>query len=199
VTIPYTGTPFRDGAAREAVLVPVKAFSLAKERLAPALSAAERSALARDLATGVVLSVSPLPVAVVCDDQDVADWASELGAKVIWAPGEGLNAAVAHGVEQLESLGVEFIVVAHGDIPEPRHLRSLPQFDGITIVPDRHDDGTNVIRLPRGSGFAFSYGPGSFSRHVAEAGRLALPLSILRDDELAIDIDVPGDLGLSAP
>jgi len=186
---------FSAGVPHEAVLVPVKAFSQAKERLAPALSASARSSLARELATGVVMAASPLPVAVVCDDQDVAAWAEGLGAQVIWAPGAGLNVAVAHGVAHLETSGVDFIVVAHGDIPEPQHIRSLPPFDGITIVPDRHEDGTNVIRLPCRSGFEFSYGPRSFLRHVAEADRLGIPVSILRDTELSIDIDVPADLG----
>ncbi len=36
-------------------------------------------------------------------------------------------------------------------------------------MPDRHDDGTNVIALPAALGFRFAYGPGSFRHHVAEA------------------------------
>ena len=49
------------------------------------------------MAAQVVAACVPLPVAVVCDDQDVAQWASELGATVMWEPGQGLNGAVRAG------------------------------------------------------------------------------------------------------
>ena len=47
---------------------------------------------------------------------------------------------------------------------------------------------------PADSGFRFSYGPGSFERHVAEARRLGLPIRVVDDPTLAIDIDEPADL-----
>ena len=40
-------------------------------------------------------------------------------------------------------------------------------------MPDRQDNGTNLIRLPVACGFRFSYGPGSFGRHQ-ECARLGL-------------------------
>ena len=63
-----------------AVLVPVKAFHQAKLRLAPALDQAQRAALAREMATNVVRAAGDLPVAVVCDDDEVAAWAATVGA-----------------------------------------------------------------------------------------------------------------------
>ena len=53
------------GLGPVAVLVPVKAFAEAKLRLAPALDPAHRAELARAMATHVVNSAAPLPVAVV--------------------------------------------------------------------------------------------------------------------------------------
>ena len=70
-----------------AVIVPVKAFRLAKVRLAPALSATERDDLARRMAEQVVGAAAPLPVAVVCDDDDVRAWAEAHGARVRLVPG----------------------------------------------------------------------------------------------------------------
>ena len=64
----------------------------------------------------------------------------------------------------------------------------------MTLVPDRHDDGTNVACVPSGAGFRFHYGPGSFARHRAEARRLGLPWRVVRDPELTWDVDVPGDI-----
>jgi 2-phospho-L-lactate guanylyltransferase len=177
-----------------AVLVPVKSFADAKRRLNAALGDDARQALVRTMAERVVHSAAPLPVAVVCDDTAVADWARRLGALVVWEPGRGLNGAVEAGVERLASIGVETVTVAHGDLPRAVGLGNLDEFDGVTLVPDRADDGTNVIRLPSGCGFRFSYGPGSFARHRAECERLGLPVHVLRSPALALDVDWPDDL-----
>jgi 2-phospho-L-lactate guanylyltransferase len=179
------------------VLVPVKSFRQAKVRLAPALSEPERAALARTMATRVLAAAGTLPVSVVCDDRDVAEWAEAHGAAVIWRPGLGLNGAVTDGVEQLtrDENAIE-VVVAHGDLPLADDLTRVTGFAGITLVPDRHDDGTNVLCIPTGVGFTFAYGPGSFTRHRDEADRLQLPYRVLRDPRLGWDVDVPADLEL---
>jgi len=178
-----------------AVLVPVKAFSDAKRRLGARLPDAERIALVRRMAEHVLDSAAPLPVAVVCDDTVVADWARHRGALVVWEPGQGLNGAVEQGVAHLAGLGVRQVTVAHGDLPLAVGLGSIQPFEGVTLVPDRHHDGTNVIRLPAGSAFRFSYGPGSFARHVHECARLGLDMRVLEKPELSWDVDVPADLG----
>ena len=177
-----------------AVLVPVKAFDRAKVRLAPALPAPERALLARTMAEGVLRAAGSLRTAVVCDNGDVATWATDHGAEVVWAPGMGLNGAVAAGVQHLAGSGVDRVVVAHADLPLADDLTWVAAFGGVTIVPDRHEDGTNVIGLPATCGFRFAYGPRSFGRHVAEARRLQLPLRVSRRAELAWDVDVPADL-----
>jgi 2-phospho-L-lactate guanylyltransferase len=176
------------------VLVPVKAFHHAKVRLAPAMSAPERAALAQRMATRVVLSAAGLPVAVVCDDPQVAGWARQLGALVIWEPGRGLNGAVQEGVARLGAAGARLVVVAAGDLPFATDLRWVAKFPGVTIVPDRRRDGTNVIAVPTDAGFAFSYGPGSFARHVDEAKRIGRPVRVVHSSPLAWDVDVPDDL-----
>lgn len=179
-----------------AVVVPVKAFTVAKQRLAPALDPAARAALARRLATVVVEAARPLPVLVVCDDDEVAAWASGAGAAVVWAPGRGLDGAVADGVDRAGRDGASRVIVAHADLPLARHLAHLLGIPAeVVLVPDRRRDGTNVVVLPAGSGFAFAYGAGSFDRHQAEARRLGLDLEVRGEDpELAWDVDVPADL-----
>jgi 2-phospho-L-lactate guanylyltransferase len=177
-----------------AVLVPVKTFSEAKLRLAPALDPAHRAELARAMATQVVTSAAPLPTAVVCDDAEVAEWARDLGALVVWEPERGLNRAVEAGVARLAAGGARRVVVAHADLPRARHLAWVARFAGVTLVPDHHDNGTNVICVPGHAGFTFSYGPGSFARHGAEAHRLGLPLRVVREPSLSHDVDLPADL-----
>ena len=61
-------------------------------------------------------------------------------------------------------------------------------------MPDRHNDGTNIIGLPTEIDFSFRYGPGSLKRHKREAERFDLPLSIMKDTKFGFDIDNPDDL-----
>jgi 2-phospho-L-lactate/phosphoenolpyruvate guanylyltransferase len=178
----------------EVVLVPVKAFDQAKRRLGSALSDPDRIELVRAMAAHVVAACRPLPVAVVCDDEGVAQWASDVGATVMWEPGQGLNGAVRAGVDRLARAGARWVTVAHGDLPRAHGLGVLAPFDGITLVPDRRDDGTNVLRLPAQSAFRFAYGPGSFRAHRAEATRLGLAVRVLRHPDLAYDVDWPADV-----
>lgn len=180
------------------VVVPVKDFSLAKVRLAPELDSAERRALARRMATVVVRAAAPLPVCVVCDSDEVRDWALDEGARVLWTPGLGLNGAVQSGVSTLADEGVSTAIVAHSDLPLAVSLEWVGDADGVTIVPDRRLDGTNVIALPAGAGFRFAYGPGSFAAHRAEAERLGLPVRVVEDTRLGWDVDLPADLTLPA-
>ena len=177
-----------------AVLVPVKAFAAAKVRLAPALADPEREALARAMADRVVSAAGSLPVTVVCDDEAVARWAEQRGARVLWQPGQGLNGAVGAGVRRLGADGIARAIIAHADLPLATDLASVAGTEGVVIVPDRRDDGSNVLCVPTGVSFRFSYGPGSFARHCAEARRLGLSLEIRRDAQLAHDVDVPADL-----
>jgi 2-phospho-L-lactate guanylyltransferase len=181
-----------------AVLVPVKAFADAKVRLAPALPPARRAALAQAMAERVLAAAGSLPVAVVCDDAAVAGWAAAHGAIVLAEPGRGLNGAVEAGVKQLASAGARQVIVAHADLPLATDLAWIAYFPGATVVPDRRRDGTNVICVPARSGFRFSYGPGSFDRHVVEARRLGLGLRVVSEPLLAWDVDVPADLDYAA-
>jgi len=181
-----------------AVVVPVKDFRQAKVRLAGELDALARAELAREMASIVVRAAAPLPVVVVCDDEHVRTWAAGEGAEVLWTPGLGLNGAVQAGVAELARRGVRTAVVAHSDLPLATSLGWVAATDGVTLVPDRRLDGTNVLAVPAGVGFRFAYGAGSYRRHRAEGLRLGLPVRTVRDPRLGWDVDHPGDLVLPA-
>jgi 2-phospho-L-lactate/phosphoenolpyruvate guanylyltransferase len=174
--------------------MPVKGFAAAKRRLAPVLSHEDRAELVRRMAERVILAAAPLPVHVVCDDEDVAAWAERVGTQVLWRPGHGLNGAVSDGVASLAKLGVSDVIVVHADLPLARGLIRTLVPGLITLVPDRRDDGTNVIALRAGVNFRFGYGPGSFHRHITEARRLGFGVRVWRDPELGLDVDLPEDL-----
>lgn len=184
------------------VLVPVKSFTRAKQRLAGVLTDAERADLAQWCAGRVLAAAAPMPVHVVCDDETVAAWAEASGASVIWCPGVGLNPAIERAVTVLAEAGYDLAVVVHGDLPLARHLHHVahagegaPPFL-VTAVPDHRYDGTNVLAVPtRLAGtFQFQYGSSSFRRHVRDALRCGASVRVVRDLDLAHDLDTPDDL-----
>lgn len=177
-----------------ALLVPLKSFAQAKARLSTSLDDDARVALIKRLASHVLRAAGTLPSYVVCDDGAVADWSIRHGASALYAPGLGLNGAVRTGVDLLGGLGYDLVVVAHADLPFVEGLDRFGNEGTVTIAPDRRDDGTNVIALPTGTSFRFSYGPASFARHRLEADRLGLRTTIVRDPGYATDVDVPADL-----
>ena len=190
-----------------AALIPIKGFSEAKGRLSSTVSPADRNALARAMAAQVVSSAQPMPTFVVCDNDEVGRWALDHGAQVLHEPGRGLNGAVAAGVAQLQDLGFTRVVIAHSDLPLAIDLAWIADFSGITIVPDRSARGTNVISIPLaladehahdGSAFTFSYGSGSFGRHVQEARRMGERVRVIPNYRLSADVDYPGDLRVAS-
>ncbi len=198
------------GSLSVAALIPIKAFSEAKKRLSSRVTSDDRSALAQAMAAHVVSSARPMPTFVVCDNSEVGKWALDHGAQVLHEPGRGLNGAVAAGVTQLQDLGFDRVVIAHGDLPLAVDLAWIANFEGITIVPDRSARGTNVISIPLSrtetetetepgdDTFKFSYGAGSFGRHVGEARRLGLRLRVVPNYRLSADVDYPGDLRVAS-
>jgi 2-phospho-L-lactate guanylyltransferase len=101
------------------------------------------------------------------------------------------------GCAAVRAAGCTRAVVAHTDLPRARSLAPLAT-DGtrpiVALVPCHRDDGTPVLSVPLASGFDFAYGPGSFRRHAAAARARGLAVRVVRDPDLAFDVDVPEDL-----
>ena len=175
------------------MVVPIRSFRAGKGRLAPALSDADRASLARRWATRVLTAATPLPVYVVTSDEEVIAFAVERGAKVVPDPGS-LNAAADAGRAAVAADGFGRVIVAHADIARPTPFAWVADFDGVTIVPDRHGRGTNVMALPTDAPFTFMYGEKSFTLHAQEASTRGLALRVMADESLGWDVDEPDDL-----
>jgi 2-phospho-L-lactate/phosphoenolpyruvate guanylyltransferase len=188
------------------VVIPIRAFALGKARLADTLDAAARAALGQRWAARVVQAAAPLTTLVVSSDAEVREWAAGLDVPGLDVPGLDvgvlddpgtLDAAATAGRDRLLELGCARVIVAHADLPYARALERLGR-DGsrpvVALVPCHRDDGTPVLSVPTAVDFRFAYGPGSFRRHAAEARRLGLGLRVVRDRDLAFDVDVPDDL-----
>jgi 2-phospho-L-lactate/phosphoenolpyruvate guanylyltransferase len=53
---------------------------------------------------------------------------------------------------------------------------------------------SNVLAVPTDVHFEFSYGPGSFGRHLDQARQLGVPVRVVNAPGLAWDVDLPADL-----
>ena len=94
ITIATQRTPSTLLSVECAVLVPMKSFDDAKARLSGVLSPHLRGMFARWMADQVFNSARPLPIYVVCDNEEVAHFADTRACTVLWKPGHGLNSAV---------------------------------------------------------------------------------------------------------
>jgi 2-phospho-L-lactate/phosphoenolpyruvate guanylyltransferase len=178
---------------REVILVPIKPFDVAKSRLRGFLADDAVDELFRRLARGVIAAARPRPCWVLCEDDEVATFAVENGASAVRVRSTGLNDAVHDGYV-LAAENFDTVIIAHADLVHPTALGAYSFVDGMSVAPDRHGTGTNVLALPAGLDVTFHFGKGSAQAHSLEADRLGLPVSVIADSPWAIDIDEPRDL-----
>lgn len=176
-----------------AALIPVKGFHVGKSRLGGVLDEPARALLARTMAEQVVTAAAGLDVYVATDDERVGAWAIAKGCRLVWTQDLDLNGSIAAGLDTLRADGYRTLVVAHADLPFADALSPLTWF-GVTVVPDRRDDGTNVLSLPADVPFEPMYGPQSFRRHLAQLRAHGISVRIARRPALQWDVDVPDDL-----
>jgi 2-phospho-L-lactate guanylyltransferase len=174
------------------VLVPLKNFTDAKSRLREVLSEHEVEALTLHLAQTVLEAVKPLHTLVVCDDDEVANFAIACGAGVLRTASTTLNGALSEAYQQMGRF--DQVLIVHGDLRRPQGLGSFQPGPGVTIVTDHHQLGTNVMSLPTGLDFRFSYGANSAQLHQREAERLGITWRVTTDSPWRFDVDEPDDL-----
>lgn len=176
------------------VVVPVRSF-LGMARLADHVSPETRSELSTLMADRLVASAraAELPVVVVTSNKGVAAWADHRDLDLIIDDGSGLNAAASTAITYLESWAV-----VHADLP----MVTAADLSAVSVALDgnrkivlspSHDGGTSVVAARTGT-FPFSYGPGSFRRHLAATWGNAV---VLVRHGLAMDIDRPHDLAVA--
>jgi len=194
---------FSSSLAEAGVVIPVRSFRLGKSRLAGAFgrSSAGRTAheaFVRGLADRAADAATPYPTAIVTSALEVVEWATARDLFVV-ADAGSLDAAANAGRAWAAERGLARVVVVHADLPDIASLGSVTG-DGaepvVAIVPCHRGDGSPVLSVPVNAAFGFSYGPGSFARHCAEAGRVGLALRVVHDDALGFDIDGPDDLAV---
>jgi 2-phospho-L-lactate guanylyltransferase len=180
------------------VIIPVKTFAEAKQRLAPALNPAERARLAEDMFLHVFEMASAFigaaNVLVISRLTDVLAIADARGAVTI-AEREpyDLNSALLQAASVAQRRGASRVLALASDLPllQKSDLAEMAQH-ACAIAPDRHNRGTNALLWPAMLPFAF--GNDSFARHLTIADQAGISMQVVRRPGLARDVDVPEDL-----
>lgn len=185
---------------KHVVVVPIKSFGSAKQRLGSVLDNHQRADLARSMATHVLEQLSGLRVAVVTDDNQAQVLAKAFGAQILHDTGGGLNPALTGALNALSDQGFARATVVHADLPHATKLAHVLQraylcADDVLLLPDRHLDGTNVMSLPLPHRFELAYGAKSFGLHLDRVRACHLRPIVLIDRGFGHDVDVPADLG----
>ena len=191
---------------RTLAILPVKRFKGAKQRLAPQLGGGARQALAQAMFSDVLASLCRAreldAIAVVTGDHAAESIARGKGVEVLYDGGDqGQSPAARIGVRYALNRGYDRVLLVPGDAP----LLDAVELDGlltrseaagraVTIVPDRHGEGTNALLLAPPDAIQPSFGEGSFWRHVGAVRGARLEHSVEPLASLEHDIDTPDDL-----
>jgi coenzyme F420-0:L-glutamate ligase/coenzyme F420-1:gamma-L-glutamate ligase len=186
------------------VVVPAKEFTVAKQRLADALPASARAALARAMLEDVLAAVAGAPVdrvLVITPDAEVAAVAERWGAVVLReAEGQGHTAAVARGVALSREWGATVLLTVPGDLPcltadeLRRILEACRPAPAAVFVPSRSGLGTNAACLAPPDAVPLRFGEPSFADHLAAARARGIEPVVLPLPGAGLDIDRPEDL-----
>lgn len=198
------------------VLLPLKEFAAAKQRLAGVLSAPERAQLFEAMVDDVlnVLTAHPaIERVVICSRDRAAVWLAryyeveflhedQLDAASGAVPATGLNHVVNAAARRCVAQGATELMVVHGDLPllsEDDLSRFVAAHRGtrgpaVTIAPDRRHSGTNLLAWRALPAFVTQYGVDSLQRHSAQARELGAALTLCDLPGACCDIDEPEDL-----
>jgi 2-phospho-L-lactate/phosphoenolpyruvate guanylyltransferase len=183
-------------------ILPVKAFGAAKQRLAGALGAGSREALAQAMFSDVLASLRSVPgldaVAVVTADRVAESAAVGQRVRVLGdTERAGQSAAALIGIRHALDEGFGRVLLVPGDTPllDPAEVAGLlERSPAVAIVPDRHLAGTNALVLSPPDAMEPSFGPGSLARHRSAAEAARVEYSVERVPTLELDVDTPEDL-----
>ena len=187
-------------------VLPVKGVHGGKQRLSEHFDASQRESLCRALLNDALSALQGSDclegVVIVTRDAGVMEMARYADVPVLEETGDGLNAAVAQGASWVRDQGADTVLVMHADLPLVSSMvideliRCHQLIDGphATLVPDRHEQGTNALVLSPPDTMPFAFGEGSLEKHLALAAKQGLRCAVLPNTELGCDLDTPEDI-----
>ena len=186
------------------VVVLIKDFDEAKQRLRPALGAKSRRALARRNAQLAVQAAGAGDhVLVVAGADEVAEMAAVWGAEVVLEPREeGQNVAADRGIQRAVDGGADAVLLLSSDLPLVTEAAVRQLLDSAAklgppvavAVPALGRGGTNALYVRPPQLLGMHFGDDSLARFREEARAKGVSFAVHRSEALALDIDEPADL-----
>ena len=180
-------------------IVPVRASSDGKTRLAGVLTPPDRAALVRSMLERVLDALRNAQgvdrILIVTSERGLVPPDLEL----LLDGGDGMNAAVAQALAHVRGAATAAIVIA-ADVPEVttheiERLVAAVHTNAVVVVPDHRATGTNALGLQLPALIEPHFGPDSCATHVQAARNAGATWELLRLPGVARDVDEPGDLG----
>jgi len=189
------------------LLLPVKDFREAKQRLSARLTPSQRAALARAMLCDVLSAISraklPDRVVVFTASDQVADVARPYNFDIIEEVSvRGHSAAVNQMVQELSSnaSNASQILSLAADLPllEPTDVDCMFEVSGadINLVASLDGTGTNAVLFAVPATMEMQYGANSLERHLSAARAAGLQAQVLSIPGIEFDVDTPEDLAL---
>jgi 2-phospho-L-lactate/phosphoenolpyruvate guanylyltransferase len=192
------------GLGQTWVVVLIKDFDSAKERLRPALGSKSRRALARRNAQlAVNAAAAGEHVLAVAGSEEVAEMAASWGASVLLEPREeGQNMAAERGIARVRAAGADAVLLLSSDLPlvTADAVQRLLQVAGrlkapvAVAVPAIGRGGTNALYLRPADAIGMHFGDESLAKFQEDAGARGVKFVIHHSDAIALDLDEPSDL-----
>jgi len=186
------------------VVVLVKDFEFAKQRLGPALDPHQRRALARRNASRAIRAAGAAEHRlVVAGSDEAAALAAELGAEVLIEPRqEGQNVAAQRGLARATENGADAVLLLSSDLPlvTKKSVRDLLREASrlappvAVAVPATGRGGTNALYLHPPRAIGLHFGADSLAAFRREAQGLGVRFEIHISPAMALDLDEPADL-----
>jgi 2-phospho-L-lactate guanylyltransferase len=186
------------------VIVLIKDFNSAKQRLQPALGPKARRDLARRNAKLAVRAAAAGDhVLVVAGSEEVAGLARGWGAEVLAEPRqEGQNVAAARGIAKAVEGGADAVLLLSSDLPlvtvaairDVLESAALQEGPVAVAVPAVGRGGTNALYLRPPHAIALHFGSDSLAKFRQEAESRGIDFAIHHSEAMALDLDEPGDL-----
>lgn len=186
------------------VVVLVKGFEAAKQRLSPALDAHARRSLAVDNARLALRAAGAGDHALaVCGSPEAAELASRQGAEVLLeSRPAGQNPAARLGLEHAAARGAAAVVLLSSDLPlvssdniaamieEGRRMGS----PAVLAAAATGRGGTNALYLCPPTVVGLHFGDASLEKFARDAAERQVRFQLFDSPSLALDIDEPSDL-----
>ena len=186
------------------VIVPVKPLRRSKSKLANFLSEDERAILNLNMYENTLKVLQdidiPHQILVVSKDTSVLSLARMYKAKTLQEDGEsGLNIALKKSIQVIKAYAAQSVLILPADLPfiSKDDIERVMKFTAdrpyMLIAPDRKMSGTNLLFMSPPELIEFSFGPGSFERHVRQAQAQNAHIEVWKFGHAELDIDSPED------